>query len=258
LFGQAGDRKIINSYTTALLPKGKLEFRVAHRFGDLNDGWKTFYGIESATDINIGFEYGITDKVSFGIDRTRGFGPLIKNINLTAKLKILNTDQKNPFDWMLFLSNSISTMKKSDDPEAINFFRKYMHRISTTVGSVISSDTNKRFVGQFTAGLTHRNLVKNGDINDIPFVGLAAKAKISRITYLTGEFTLPFHKDRINQEIYQPIFGLGIEFDTNGGHFYQLFLTNSRSIQINDMIPYHTAKVDDGEIRIGFELTRIF
>jgi hypothetical protein len=258
LFGQAGDRKIINSYTTSLLPQGKLEFRVAHRFGDLNDGWTTFYGIESATDVNIGIEYGITDKLSFGIDRTRGFGPLIKNINLTAKLKVFSAGEQFPLDWMVFMSNSISTMEKSEDSEALNFFRKYMHRMSTTFGSVFSTDPNKPFVGQFTAGFTHRNLVKNGDINDLPFIGLAAKTKISRIMNLTGEFTLPFQKDRINKEIYQPIYGLGIEFDTKGGHYYQLFITNSRSIQINDMIPYNTATIDNGEIRIGFELSRIF
>lgn len=258
LNGQSGDRKIINSYTTSLLKQGDFEFRIGHRFGDLNDGWTTFYGIENASDIYIGLEYGITNRLSFGIDRTRGIGPLIKNINLTAKYKLTEANDKIPFDWMMYLSNSISTMEKSEDSEAINFFKKYMHRMSTTFGTVVSSNPTKPVVIQVSGGMTHRNLVKNGDINDIPFVGIAGKTKIGRIMNLTGEFTLPFQKDRIDQEIYEPIYGLGIEFDTKGGHYYQIFLTNSRSVQINEIIAYNTAKLADGEIRIGFELSRVF
>ena len=149
-------------------------------------------------------------------------------------------------------------MEKSEDPEAINFFRKYMHRMSNTFGTVVSSNPSNPVVFQVSGGLTHRNLVRNGDINDIPFVGIAGKTKIGRIMNLTGEFTLPFNRDRVNQEIYEPVYGLGIEFDTKGGHYYQLFLTNSRSVQINEIIAYNTAKLGDGEIRIGFELSRVF
>ena len=76
IFGQDADprvfkdTKIINSVSIETLEKRKLDFRVGHRFGDFAGdfgGWPTFYGLENATDVMIGFDYGLTDKLMIGI-----------------------------------------------------------------------------------------------------------------------------------------------------------------------------------------------
>ena len=55
------DTRVVNVHSVETLPKGKLDVRISHRFGDMfgdNGGWATFYGLETAEDVAIGAEYG--------------------------------------------------------------------------------------------------------------------------------------------------------------------------------------------------------
>ena len=57
------DSRIVNVQSVETLAKRRLDVRIGHRFGDLlgdNGGWPTFYGLENATDVMIGAEYGFT------------------------------------------------------------------------------------------------------------------------------------------------------------------------------------------------------
>jgi len=47
------DTRIVNTHSVETLKAGKMDFRVAHRFGDIAGaagGWKTLYGLENAAD----------------------------------------------------------------------------------------------------------------------------------------------------------------------------------------------------------------
>src|SRR6056297_1020473 len=69
------DTRVISTHSTEMLPHRKLDFRVGHRFGDLagaEGGWATFYGLENAADVAIGFDYGLTDRINIGLHRTKG------------------------------------------------------------------------------------------------------------------------------------------------------------------------------------------
>ena len=113
--------RIINSHSVETLPASKMDFRVVHRFGNFagdNGGWPTFYGLESASDVEIGFEYGITDILMVGISRTKGSGPLRQNINNLAKLRVMNQERNGnlPFSLTVVGISSYSTMQKGDIP----------------------------------------------------------------------------------------------------------------------------------------------
>ncbi|MCB0642405.1 MAG: hypothetical protein KDC44_12230, partial [Phaeodactylibacter sp.] len=63
------DTRVINTQNVEMLPKRKLDVRIGHRFGDMlgeSGGWATFYGLETAADVLIGAEYGITDDINVG------------------------------------------------------------------------------------------------------------------------------------------------------------------------------------------------
>src|SRR6476661_5085372 len=54
--------------------KDDLAFWIAHRFGDIGGefgGSHTLYGLDAATDIYIGFDYGVTDRLTLGLGRSR-------------------------------------------------------------------------------------------------------------------------------------------------------------------------------------------
>jgi len=57
--------KLVNANTIETVKKKTLEFRIAHRFGnmDLGNGGSahTFYGFDNASNIRYSFDFGLTD-----------------------------------------------------------------------------------------------------------------------------------------------------------------------------------------------------
>ena len=55
---------LINFHTSETEKKGVLDFRIAHRFGNidgLNGGGHTLYGLDQSSNIRFSFDYGITE-----------------------------------------------------------------------------------------------------------------------------------------------------------------------------------------------------
>ena len=57
-----------------LLKKKVLEFRITHRFGEIGtpQSYRTLFGFDNSTDMEIAFEYGISDKIMTGVGRCKG------------------------------------------------------------------------------------------------------------------------------------------------------------------------------------------
>jgi hypothetical protein len=52
--------RIINGHSIERMVKRQLDFRINHRFGQLNEGLYSIFGLDNAL-INFSFEYGIND-----------------------------------------------------------------------------------------------------------------------------------------------------------------------------------------------------
>jgi len=71
--------------------------------------------------------------------------------------------------------------------------------------------------------------------------------------------TFPILSDiRTSENDFYPSIGIGFEFDTSGGHVFQVNLTNSEGIVATDYIPYTRSNWADGEFRLGFTVSRLF
>lgn len=256
------DRRVINNHSVETLPKGKLDIRIGHRFGDIlgtAGGWPTFYGLENATDILTGFEYGLTDKVNFGINRTKGSSELKQNLNgfLKAKLMAQNT-ANNPLTITVMGMTSYSTMKKSLAEGVISSFPKVSHRLSFHTQLFIARKFSSAFSLQLHGGWTYRNLVYTGDQNDLVNAGVSARIQITRVMGIILDSNYPFSSLRTIENDFFPALGIGFEFETGGGHIFQINLTNATGMSETDYIPYTTSDWSKGEFRLGFTISRMF
>ena len=69
---------------------------------------------------------------------------------------------------------------------------------------------------------------------------------------------MPFSELRTTQEgFYNPI-GVGFEWETGGGHVFQINFTNATGIMETDYLPYTQSNWGDGEYRLGFTISRGF
>jgi hypothetical protein len=102
----------------------------------------------------------------------------------------------------------------------------------------------------------HKNLVKRRiDQNDIFAVGAGARFKITSRVSFNAEYyyLLPGQ----TADDYQDSFSLGFDIET-GGHIFQLHLTNSQFITERAFISETSGRWIDGDIRIGFNIVRVF
>jgi hypothetical protein len=257
------DTRVINSHSTETLEAGKLDVRIGHRFGDLAGdagGWPTFYGLENASDIMIGLEYGLTDRMLIGINRTKGSGPLKQNINGIYKIKFVNQEKNGnqPLSIAYYGMASYSTMQKSPTEGVLNYFAKPEHRFSYHQELILARKFSNRFSLQVSGAWTYRNIVPSLDNNTIASIGAAAKIQITKVFGLLLEGRLPFSELQTPDNGYYPPLGVAFEFDTGGGHVFQLNFTNATGLAETDYIPYTTSNWMDGEFRLGFTISRLF
>ncbi|MEL6717247.1 MAG: DUF5777 family beta-barrel protein [Bacteroidota bacterium] len=261
------DTRIINTQAVDILQKRKLDVRIGHRFGDLAGdagGWPSFYGLENAADVLIGADYGLANNITIGAYRSKGGGALSQLVTGSAKVRLLKQRMQSPSFFTVTALGTLtaSTMQKSDNPEAINFFEKQSHRFSYTVQLLIGKKFSDRFSLQISPGFTHRNIAPFGDVNDIYTVGAATRLQLSKVVGLILDATIPLNGERNpfskseNSEFQFPL-GVGFEFDT-GGHIFQVNLTNARGMIESDYITNTTSDWMEGEFRLGFTISRLF
>lgn len=249
------DTRIINSHSVETVPNRKLDFRIGHRFGNINGGWETLYGLENAADVLFGFEYGISNELTIGVSRTKGAGALGALVSPSLKYRILHQKDDNslPISLTLMGVSTISTMK-STEGDALTNFDKFAHRVSYTAQVLVARKFSERFTLQIMPGYTHRNKVNHDDVNGIFSVGAATRIQINKVFGIIADATFLL-ADR-PERFYTPM-GIGLEIDT-GGHIFQVNFTNATGIIENDYIPYTTSSWGDNEFRLGFTISRIF
>jgi len=272
------DTRVINAHSVETLKAGMLDFRVGHRFGDIagdNGGWETFFGLENASDILIGFEYGLSDNFMIGISRTNGgLSSLVDstlaggerrvelpkaNVNGLFKYRLATQNNKGtPFSISLLGLMTVSTQKKTLSESNLNFFAKPAHRLSYHGEFMVAKKFNSYFSLQFSGAWTYRNIKPPGDTNDVVSAGITSRIQMSKSMALILDGRYVFSDIRTADGGYYPPIGIGLEWETGGGHVFQINLTNATGLMETDYIPYTRSNWLDGEFRLGFTIGRQF
>lgn len=262
------DTRVINTHSVETLPKRKLDVRIMHRFGDLageNGGFQTFFGLENASDIAMGLEYGASNRLTVGLYRAKGAGSMPTGVAglrqlLNGLFKYRLQQQKNngsPFSLTFVGLATLSTAKKIDNPDAIRSFSSFSHRLAYTGQVLVARKYSDAFSLQFIPAYTYRNVVPFGDKNGVFSLGAATRIQLNKVWGVIADATFPITGNRRSNDGFYPALGIGLEIDT-GGHIFQINLTNATAIMETDYIPYTTANWSDGEFRLGFTISRLF
>jgi len=257
------DTRIINTHSTETLQKRKLDFRVAHRFGDLAGvagGWQTFYGLENASDVGIGFDYGLTDNTMIGIHRTKGSSDLRQNVHGLMKIRLMRQEKggNKPFSLAVLGMGSFSTMPGSSSEGVITNFAKTAHRMSYHVQVFLAKKFGEKISMQVGGAWTYRNLVPSTDQNDLASISGAFKYQMNRSFGIIIDANFPFSSIRNSDAGYYAPIGIGLEWETGGGHIFQLNFTNATGLAETDYLPNTRSNWGDGQYRLGFTIARQF
>lgn len=260
--------RIINAQSNETLKKGELDFRVAHRFGDLageNGGAKTFFGMDNSSDIRIAFEYGITDRLMVGVSRAKGSGNFSQLYEGLAKFKVLQQtiDNRIPLGVTVFGNAVITSMKSSTDEVDASYFDNTSSRMTYTGQIVLSRKFGNILSLAVLPTYIHRNRVVYMDVNDMFAVGVGGRLRFSKRLALVVDYFLPFREKASKDyfkgrgtKFYNPL-GVGLEIET-GGHVFSVNFTNTTAILENQFIPETTSTWLEGQFRWGFNISRRF
>lgn len=231
--------RLINLPTTTAIEAKDVLLRISHRFyGPVDEGYDTFFGLDSGANVYISLGYGITDKLGISIGRARLFNEWELGLDwaaveqeVTAGLPF-SAALHAGFDWVT--QEGLGTLKW-------NFQLSLSHQISKRM-SVLA-------VPSFSTNTNFQDLDPEGTLA----IGLGCRYMIFEDFSIALEWipVVSGFKDVQNG------WGLGLEKKI-GGHVFQVFVTNSLGLTGSQFVPGGDLRLEDLDFRIGFNIFRTF
>lgn len=265
---------IINGQSNETVNKHDLIFMVMHRFGDIagsNGGVDNFFGLDNSSDILIGFNYGISDKLSAGFGRVKGAPNgtgtnhrQLVYLNLKYRLLHQTEDDHIPLSLTLFGNGAVSTMQRLDQATSDAAFTEFGDRMSYVAQVIIARKFSDRISLALTPTYVRRNYVPFMDMNNSMAIGVGGRVRFSKRMAIIADYfhnfrtkeSRDYFKDQKDFRFHHPL-GIGLEIET-GGHVFNMIFTNAAAILENQFIPNTSTSWSDGEFRWGFSISRTF
>ena len=240
--------RVINGHSMEMIGAGVLDFRILHRFGQVNQGISEMFGLDQAS-MRIGFDYGLNKNLTTGIGRStfkKEFDGFIKY----RMVQQSRGENSFPVSLVLIAGSTISTLTGFDSVK-----KSFSSRVAYYYQGIIGRKFNSRLSLQVTPTLIHRNFVVDGDQNETFSLGFGGRFKLSkRIAFVCDYF---MNMNGYPKEKFENPLSVGIDIET-GGHVFQLHFSNSAGMNERAFITETTGKWSKGEIRFGFNLSRVF
>jgi hypothetical protein len=242
--------RVIHGHSMEFLSAGTLDFRILHRFGQLNQGYKNFFGLDQAS-MRMGFDYGILPNLMIGVGRST-YKKELDGFIKYAPLRQSTGKHSFPVTIALVAGMTRDGMPWSV-PERVNFNSSRLAYYFQVIAGRKFSDV---FTLQVAPTLVHKNLVQQTvDSNDIYSVGVGARLRLSRRISLTCDYFYVINP--LSDNIYFNPLAIGVDIET-GGHVFQLHVSNATGMNERAFITETTGDFLKGEIRFGFNLSRVF
>ncbi len=262
--------RLINVPTTKILDPKTMDVFFMHRLGNLGSasagGFQTLYGFDVASDIVIGFDFGISKRLTIGVSRSKD------QELVDAHGKYLALCQKNggsPVSLAVYEDDGIipqanTTFYASSDPavpQSISDRFVYLTQV------IISRKFSNKLSLELVPTLSYRNHIliavnynnNSYDENAIPAIGVGGRLMVSKRLAVVADYYYIISKYRVNNpyQNYYNALSVGIEVKT-GGHVFEINFSNAIGSNPNNFIPYCTDTWTMGGFKFGFTLSRIF
>lgn len=253
-FATAGFKttRIINGHSFEMNAHGVMDFKISHRFGQLNTGAYNLFGLDNAY-MRLGLDYGVTEWLNVGVGRTGG---AFKYYDGFVKARILRqqTGKKNVPVHLLWVTDLNIDANRVIDTTLQPY--PFSNRMYYTHQLIVGRKFNDAFSLQFMPTLVHRNYVDTRiESNDVIVFGVGGRMKLTRRIAINVEYYYALPDQLATQ--YTNSLSVGFDIET-GGHVFQLHFTNSRGMAESVFLTETTGKWGAGDIHFGFNVSRVF
>ncbi len=260
---------LIDEQTSVIPQKKTLELLIQHRFGIIKDnGISDLYGIYApSANTRMGLNYSILDNLMVGYGITR------KNMysDFQIKYNILEQTRKNtiPVSVTLYANMAIDGRNKSVfNTITEDSTYKFADRLSYFTEILVSRKFTDWFSFGINGSFTHYNTVPADSVgvkgmnHDKFAIGFLGRFQFSPQSSIVFHYSIPLdiksineHREVTNKS--KPNIGIGYQVAT-ATHSFEIFITASNGIIPQDNYMFNTSDWTDGEIRFGFNITRLW
>ncbi len=239
--------KIANLQSTKVAEGGDLYMYVSHRFGSLQDGFSTFYGLDNA-NTKIQMLYGIVDGFQVSLSRES----LRKTFAGSAKIKIKGQSGRFPLALSAYSTvnyNSVISKIQYPNIDAVD-------RLSYVTQLLVTRRFSDKLSLELAPTYGRQNIVfETGQDHDVFALGFGGRYKLNKRISLNADYIYNFN--RVENSIYKDPLTIGIDIET-GGHVFQLLFTNAQSTNEPSFISNGEGDWLEGNIFFGFNIVRVF
>lgn len=242
--------RVINGHSIEFIGKNVLDVRILHRFGLINEGVKELFGLDNAS-MRLGFDYGLCKNLTLGVGRST----LGKELDGFVKYRPLQQSTgKFKIPVTIVLLTGITRTTATFAPDAIYNMSK--HRMGYYSQIIVGRKFNNWFSLQLSPTYVHRNLVSaTTEENNTYALGIGSRLKLSKRVAFVADYHYVI--SGLDKDVYHNPLSLGFDIET-GGHVFQLHFSNADGMNEKAFITNTTNKWGKGEIRFGFNLSRVF
>ncbi len=242
------DTRVINMQSNETPGAGVLHFVIAHRFGRINEGAYSLWGLDNAS-MRMGFDYGLTDRWTLGVGRST-FQKTYE-ASMKGKLFVQKSDNSVPVSvtyYGVIMANGL----RWQEPDRENLFSS---RLSYVNQLIVTRKINDRTSLAVVPSFIHRNLVDiTSKSHDQWTLGLGGRHKLTHRVSINSEYH--FLVNGLDEATTNSL-SLGVDIET-GGHVFQLHITNSQGMFERAFLTETTGRWLDGDLFFGFNLSRVF
>lgn len=244
--------RVVNSHSMEMLSPGAMDFRILHRFGDVSRGAYELFGLDQAS-MRLGFDFGITPNLMAGFGRSTNK----KELDGFVKYRILwqSTGKRTmPISLVWVSGITVNGLKDAVGVEGLEttFSRRlgYYHQL------IIGRKFNERLTLQLTPTVVHMNIVANRLMpNELYAIAFGGRVKFTKRMAFVWDYSYAINRFP-GILSYNPL-SLGVDIET-GGHVFQLHFSNAVGMNERAFISDENSNWFKGEIRFGFNLSRVF
>lgn len=240
--------KIVNFESTKLVAKDEFTLIVSHRFGTIENGINTFFGLDDAVT-RLNFVFGISDGLNIGVSRS-SFQKIYES---SLKYRLFRQEKNGfPFTIVGFNAILINTALDKDNLPKLEF----KHRLGYTAQLLISRKINTSFSLELAPTFFHDNYVLIDEQNNSQFaLGLGGRYKLGKRWSINADYG--WHLNRADNSPFKNPLSIGFDLET-GGHVFQMHFTNAQPMNTNGFLGQGSGDWSDGNIYFGFNLSRVF
>ncbi|WP_299112328.1 DUF5777 family beta-barrel protein [uncultured Winogradskyella sp.] len=240
--------KIVNFESTKLVAKKELTLIVSHRFGSIENGFDSFFGLDDAVT-RINFVYGITDAINIGVSRSS----FQKIYEASAKYRLVR-QKENGFPFTIVAYNSIllnTALEEENLPKL-----EFSDRLGYTAQLLISKKVSSKLSLEMAPTFFHDNFVAYDEQHNSQYaLGFGGRQKLGKRWSINLDYG--WHLNRAKDSPFKNPLSIGFDLET-GGHVFQMHFSNAQAMNTNGFLGQATGDWSDGNIYFGFNLSRVF